>query len=78
MAFLDDVLDRVPVEQINRQAREIHFWRTVLTLFAGLLFGLGWLTAKAFAVAWLAMAWTATAVKVGWQEGRKPATPTGR
>lgn len=78
MTFMDNVLARVPVERINRQAREIHFWRTVLTLLAGLLFGLGWLTAKVFAVAWLAMAWTATAVKVGWQEARKPATAAGR
>ena len=78
MTFLEGVLEHVPVEQINRQARETHFWRAVLTLVAGLLFGLGWLVAKAFAVAWLAMAWTATAVKVGWQEGRKPATSSGR
>jgi hypothetical protein len=78
VTFLDGVLEHVPVEQINRQAREIHFWRTMLTLCAGLLFGLGWLVAKAFAVAWLAMAWTATAVKVGWQEGRKSAAPSSR
>ena len=70
MAFLDDVLVRVPVEQINREAREIHFWRAVATLLAGLLFAVGWLTAKAFAVLWLALVWSATAVKVGWQAGR--------
>jgi len=78
VTLMDNVLGRVPVEQINRQAHEIHFWRTVLTLLAGLLFGIGWLTAKAFAVLWLAMAWTATAVKVGGQEGRKPAVSPGR
>lgn len=78
MTFMDNAFGRVPVGQINRQAREIHFWRTVLTLLAGLLFGLGWLTAKAFAVLWLAMTWTAVAVKVGWQEARKPAVSPGR
>jgi uncharacterized membrane protein YedE/YeeE len=78
VAFLDDVLQRVPVEQINRQAREVRFWRTVLLALAGLLFGVGWLVAKGFAVAWLAMAWTATAVKVGWQAGRAPASRTRR
>lgn len=69
--FLDDVLQRVPVEQINREARETHFWRTVLTLIAGLLFGIGWLAAKIFTGLWFALAWSATAVKVGWQEGRR-------
>lgn len=78
MTSLDGVLARVPVDRINRQAREIHFWRTVLTVLAGLLFGLGWLAAKAFAVAWLAMTWAAVAVKVGWQEARTPAAPAGR
>jgi len=70
VTFLDSVLTRVPVDEINRQAREIHFWRTVATLLAGLLFGVGWCTAKAFGLLWLGVAWTATAVKVGWQAGR--------
>lgn len=78
MTFLDDVLQRVPVEQINRQAREVRFWRTVLVLLAGLLFGVGWLVAKAFAVLWLAAAWMATAVRLGWQAGRAPASPSRR
>lgn len=70
-------VDRVPVERITREARQVHFWRSVLTLLAGLLFGLGWLAAKAFAVLWLAGVWSATAVKVGWQEGRRGAAGTG-
>jgi hypothetical protein len=70
VTFLDSVLERVPVDEINRQARDIHFWRTVATLLAGLLFAVGWLVAKGFTVLWLGVAWTATAVKVGWQAGR--------
>lgn len=73
MAFLDDVLRRVPVEDINRQAREVHFWRTVLTALAGVLFGVGWLAAKVVGVLWLALAWAVVAVRVGWQDARKPA-----
>lgn len=69
---LSAVLDRVPVDRITAEARKIRFWRTVLTLLAGLLFLIGWSVAKAFGVAWLVAAWTATAVKVGWLEGRKP------
>lgn len=75
MTFLDHALDRVPVDRITREAREIHFWRTVLTLIAGLLYGIGWLTAKLFTGLWLVVAWTVTAVKLGWQEGRKPNRP---
>lgn len=75
MTFLDDVLERVPVEQINREARQVRFWRTTLTLIAGLLFGVGWLAAKVFTGLWLVLAWSATAVKVGWQEGRRQRQP---
>jgi uncharacterized membrane protein YedE/YeeE len=69
------MLDRVPVAKITGQAREVHFWRTVLTVIAGLLFGLGWLVAKVVAVAWLALAWVFVAVREGYREGRKTATP---
>lgn len=66
------VLDRVPVQRISDEARQVHFGRTVLTLIAALFYGLGWLVAKV----WLAVAWCATAVKVGWQEARTP-RPSG-
>ena len=39
-----------------------YWWLLGLPLF----FGLGWLAARFF----LALAWCAVAVKVGWQEGR--------
>jgi hypothetical protein len=68
MTFLDAVM----VREINTRAREIHFWRTLLTLLASVLFGAGWLVAKAFGVAWLVVAWIVVAVKLGWAEGRKP------
>lgn len=75
MTFIDSVMREVPVDRITREAREIHFWRTVLTLVAGLLYGIGWLVAKLFTGFWLALAWTFTAVKLGWQEGRKSNRP---
>ena len=61
------VLERVPVDRISAQARDVHAGRVLLTVFAALFFGLGWLAAKA----WLAVAWCAVAVKVGWQEARE-------
>lgn len=66
MTFFDHVLtDRITVE-----AREVRFWRTVLTVVAGLLYGLGWLSYKALAGLWFVAAWCAAAVRVGWQEAR--------
>lgn len=70
-------VQRVPVDQISEQAKEVRFWRTVLTMLAGLLFGLGWLAAKGFAVAWLALSWSVIAVRVGWREARGPADGGG-
>lgn len=67
MAFLDEVM----TDRITLEAREVRFWRTVATVLAGLLFGFGFVVAKAFGLLWFALAWSATAVRVGWQEGRK-------
>jgi hypothetical protein len=66
------VLERVPVDRISSQAREVRFGRTVLTLIAAVLYGIGWVAAMAFTVLWLALSWSATAVRVGWQEARTP------
>lgn len=65
------ILDRIPVDRINTEARQIQFGRAVLTLLAGLLYVIGWTVAKVFAVIWLALTWSWTAVKLGWQEGRR-------
>jgi len=64
-----DVLAKIPVDAITAQAREVRFWRTVLTVIAAVLFGLGWVTARVFAVAWLAASWSWVAVPgpfAGW------------
>lgn len=73
MATLDQLFDAQRVDRITEQARQIHFGRFLLTVLAGLLYGIGWIAARAFGGLWLALTWTAVAVKVGWQEGRKPA-----
>lgn len=71
-------LDRAPVERITAEAKQVSFWKSVLRLLAGLLFGLGWLTARLFAVLWLAAVWSVTAVRIGWREGqRRGAARTG-
>lgn len=67
------VFDPALTERITAQARQARFWRTVLTILAGVLFGVGWVAAKACAVAWLALAWSTVAVREGWREARKSA-----
>lgn len=74
---MSGLLARIPLEQITREAREIHFWRTVLTLLAGLLYGVGWVVGKALGVLWLAGAWVVAAVKVGYREARAPRREAG-
>lgn len=63
------IAERVPVTRISAEAREIRFIPALLTLVAGVLFGVGWLAAKACTAAWSALTWTFAAVRVGWQEG---------
>lgn len=66
------LLERVPVDRITARAREVHFGRSVLTLIAAVLFGLGWLVAKVFTVLWLALTWSWAAIALGWREARSP------
>jgi hypothetical protein len=70
-------VQRVPVDRISKQAKEVRFWRTVATVLAGLLWGLGWCAAKVCALVWLALAWAVTAVRVGWADARRPVRESG-
>ena len=62
--------ERIPVDEITEQARQVHFWRSAATLVAAVLFGLGWVAFKFFAVAWFGVVWCGCAVREGWREGR--------
>lgn len=66
------LLERVPVDRITAEAREIHPGRALLTVIAAVLYGIGWVAAKTVAVVWLAVAWSYAAVKVGWSDARGP------
>jgi len=67
------VLERVPVDRITAEARDVQLARTLLTLVAGFFYVLGWLAGKAVGVVLGAVVWCFAAMKVGWQEAR--ATP---
>jgi hypothetical protein len=64
------ILDRVPVDRIERRVRQAKPGRVALTVIAAVLFGLGWLACKACAVTWLAVAWCGCAVTEGWQSAK--------
>jgi hypothetical protein len=70
------VLDRVPLDRINTEARDVEIGRAVLTVLAGVLFAVGWLAAKTVGLLVLAVAWSVAAVRVGWSVGWE--SPRGR
>lgn len=74
--MLNVIADRVPVAEVSRQAREVRFGPAVVAAVTGILFGAGWLVAKLFAVAWLGLAWTATAVRLGAQHAQAHQRPS--
>lgn len=61
---------RVPVDEITAQAREVRPGRVVAGLIGGLLFVIGWVLAKSWRVAFFAGAWCAVAVRTGWRQAQ--------
>ena len=61
----------IPVDDIAARARQIRFWRTLLTCITAVFFALGWSVAKL----WLGVAFLATAVQLGFKDGMKPTRP---
>lgn len=68
------VLDSVPVDRINAEAREIDLGRTILTVLAAALWLIGWVAGKTAGFVFGAVAWSLAAVRVGWRDarGRRP------
>lgn len=68
------LLDRVPLDQITEQARQVKFGRAVKRLLITTLFLIGWVAAKTLGVVWLGLAFCWCAVDRGWREaqGNRP------
>ena len=64
------VLERVPLDRIDERARAADPGRAAATVIAAVLFGLGWLAARALSIMWAGVAWSASAVAEGWAQGR--------
>lgn len=60
------VLDAVPVEAIDAQARQVDIARMVLAVIAAVFYGIGRLVGALV----LMVAWAATAVRIGYADGR--------
>jgi hypothetical protein len=67
---LTSLTERIPLDRIEDRARQARPGHVLLTVIAALLFALGWTACKAFAVAWLALAWCGSAVIEGWQSAK--------
>lgn len=67
---MTSVLDRVPVERIAAEARDVHVGRILLTMLALIPFAVGWIAGKVV----LSIAWVGLSVKAGWIEARRTAT----
>jgi len=68
------LLDRIQVDDITAQAREVRFGETLLRLIAFLLISVG----KAAGYAWLVPVWCALAVREGWREVHPPKPKVSR
>jgi hypothetical protein len=60
------LLDRVPLERIEIEARQVHLGRVLLTVLVGIFWALGWLAGKMT----LGIGFAYAAAKVGFQEAR--------
>ena len=64
--MVTQLLDRVPVDRIQAEARQVHLGRALLTLLVGVFWLLGWLVGKAT----LAVGFAYAAAKIGFLEAR--------
>jgi hypothetical protein len=72
------VTDRVPVDRIREEAVQLPpravvlaLCRSLLALLAGLLYGTGWVAAKAVRLLWSVISWSVAAVRVGFKDGAR-------
>lgn len=69
------VLDRVPVDEITKRAHAARPGHALLTVIAGVLFGVAWCVAKLFGLLWLSVAWLYMAADEGWRAARGTTRP---
>ena len=69
------VLDRVPVDEINKRFREISLGHILLTIVGAIVIAVAWCAAKVLLLAWFLLwgwiKWVAAAFMVGWDAAAK-------
>jgi hypothetical protein len=62
----------IPLAEISARAREVRFRRSLVMLFVGIFFAIGWTAGRI----WYGAAFSATAVRIGYRQGAmKPPKP---
>lgn len=64
------VMDDLTLERIQRRQAEIRPLRTLLTLVAAALFGLGYAAMFVWATTWAVLSWSLAALAEGWSTAK--------
>lgn len=67
------LLERVPVERIQEQAKPVDVGRLLMLAVIGVFYLLGFVTAKLVILLGVLLGWALAAVRTGWQDAHQPA-----
>jgi hypothetical protein len=72
------LVERVPLERIQEQARPVDLGRVLIMLIVGVFYLLGFVARKVTLVLGVSLGWMLAAVRTGWQDAAKPAEERAR
>ena len=67
------LLERVPIDRIQEQARPVDLGRLLVMLVVGVFYLLGFAARKTVMVLSVGLGWMVAAVRTGWQDAGRPA-----
>ena len=72
------LLERVPMQRIQEQARPVDLGRLLVLLVVGLFYLLGFVARKTVMVLSIGLGWMVAAVRTGWQDAGRPVEERSR
>lgn len=66
------LLERVPIERIEEQAKPVDLGRLLMLLIVGVFYLLGFVARKVVMVVSVGLGWMLAAAKTGWQDAAVP------
>lgn len=69
------LVQRIEVERAAARERQLDLARIVLTALALVFYVPVWLLARVLALAWRALAWAGTTMRLAWHDGFTPHRP---